>query len=63
MSNRRSLTSLVQRAIDSGRHRVDIQPDGRITILPSATIPDEVGDAALDAEIRDLMAEYGHASH
>lgn len=61
-SNRRSLTAIVQRAIESGHHRVDISPDGRVTILPLAVSPAQAEDAALDAEIRDLLND-GHATH
>lgn len=61
-SNRRSLTAIVQRAIESGHHRVDIAPDGKITILPLSVAPAQAEDAALDAEIRDLLND-GHAPH
>lgn len=63
MASRRSLTSLAQRAIDSGRHRVEILPDGRITILPLAIDPLQADDAALDAEIRGLIDGHGDARH
>lgn len=61
-SIRRSLTAIVQRAIQSGHHRVDISPDGKVTILPLSVSPVQAEDAALDAEIRDLLND-GHAPH
>lgn len=61
-SNRRSLTAIVQKAINSGQHRVDITPDGKVTILPLAVSPAQAEDAALDAEIRELI-NGGHAPH
>ncbi len=61
-SNRRSLTSIIQRAIESGQHRVDISPEGKVTILPLAVPPVQAEDAALDAEIRELL-DGGHAPH
>lgn len=61
-SNRRSLTAIVQRAIESGHHRVDISPDGKVTILPLTVSPAQAEEAALDAEIRDLLND-GHATH
>ncbi|MNY42186.1 hypothetical protein D3C86_1770510 [compost metagenome] len=61
-SNRRSLTAIVQKAIASGQHRVDISPDGKVTILPLAIPPAQAEDAALDAEIRELF-DGGHAPH
>lgn len=62
MSNRRSLTAIVQKAIASGQHRVDITPEGKVTILPLAVPPAQAEDAALDAEIRELL-DGGHAPH
>lgn len=61
-SNRRSLTSIIQRAIESGQHRVDISPEGKVTILPLAVPTAQAEDAALDAEIRELL-DGGHAPH
>ena len=61
-SNRRSLTAIVQKAISSGQHRVDITPEGKVTILPLAVPPAQAEDAALDAEIRELF-DVGHAPH
>lgn len=61
-SNRRSLTSIVQRAIEGGQHRVDIAPDGKVTILPLAIPAAQAEEAALDAEIRELL-DGGHAPH
>lgn len=61
-SNRRSLTAIVQKAIDSGHHRVDISPDGKVTILPLNVSAAQADDAALDAEIRELL-NGGHAPH
>lgn len=59
-SNRRSLTSLVQRAIQSGNHRVDIAPDGKVTILPLNASVVQADSIALDAEISELL-NNGHA--
>lgn len=61
-SNRRSLTAIVQKAIASGQHRVDISPEGKVTILPLAVPAAQAEDAALDAEIRELL-DGGHAPH
>ncbi|MNE81878.1 hypothetical protein D3C77_399490 [compost metagenome] len=61
-SNRRSLTSLVQKAIDGGNHRVDISPDGKVTILPLTVSAAQAEDFALDAEIRELLGD-GDARH
>lgn len=67
MKSRRSLTALanraVERAIDGGRHRVSIDEAGRVTILPLGIDPLQADDAALDAEIRGLISEDGHAPH
>lgn len=60
-SNRRSLTSLVQRAIQSGNHRVDIDPDGKVTILPLNVSAAQADSVALDAEISELI--NGPAAH
>lgn len=60
---RRSANSLVRYAIDSGRHRVTIDSDGKAVILPLAVDPVQAEDAALDAEIRGLMSEDGDARH
>lgn len=59
-SNRRSLTTLVQRAIMSGNHRVDIAPDGKVTILPLNVSAAQADQIALDAEISELL-NNGHA--
>lgn len=59
-SNRRSLTTLVQRAILSGNHRVDIAPDGKVTILPLNVSAAQADSIALDAEISELL-NNGHA--
>lgn len=61
-SAHRSLTSLVQRAIDGGNHRVDITPDGKVSILPLMVTPAQAEDYALDAEIRELLGD-GDARH
>lgn len=58
-TNRRSLTSLVQRAIQSGNHRVDIAPDGMVTILPLNVSAAQADNIALDAEISELL-NNGH---
>lgn len=60
-STRRSLTSLVQKAIQSGNHRVDIAPDGKVTILPLNITAAQADDVALDAEIAELI-NNGHAT-
>ncbi len=57
--SRRSLTSLVQRAIQSGNHRVDIAPDGMVTILPLNVSAAQADQIALDAEISELL-NNGH---
>lgn len=62
-SNRRSLTAIVQKALNSGQHRVDIAPDGKVTILPLGVSAAQADDAALDAEIREHMSQHGDASH
>lgn len=58
-TNRRSLTSLVQRAIQSGNHRVDIASDGMVTILPLNVSAAQADNIALDAEISELL-NNGH---
>lgn len=62
VAKRMSLTAIVQKAIASGQHRVDIAPDGKVTILPLAVPPAQAEDVALDAEIRELI-DGGHAPH
>lgn len=59
---RRSANSLVRYAIDSGRHRVTIDADGRTVILPLGVDPVQADEAALDAEIRAHLGD-GHAAH
>lgn len=59
-SNRRSLNMLVQHAIQSGNHRVDIAPDGKVTILPLNVSPVQADQIAADAEIFELL-NNGHA--
>lgn len=61
LSSRRSLTTLVQKAILSGNHRVDIAPDGNVTILPLHVSAAKAADVALDAEIAELL-NNGHAA-
>ncbi len=63
MVSRRSITGLVQRAIVGGKHRVEILPDGRVSILPLSVDPAQAQDAALDAEIRELIGGHGDARH
>lgn len=51
-------------AIAGGQHRVDIAPDGRVTILPLAVPVAQADDAALDAEIANLInRSHGDATH
>ena len=59
---RRGLTSLVLKAINSGNHRVDIAPDGKITILPLNGTASHADDVALDNEIGELL-NNGHATN
>lgn len=62
-SNRRSLTAIVQKAIASGQHRVDITPDGKVTILPLGVSTAQADEVALDAEIREHLSQHGDAAH
>jgi len=55
---RRSLMRAVTRAIEGGRHIVDIDPaTGRVRILPIGSDLAQADDAALDAEIREHMGQ------
>lgn len=62
-SNRRSLTAIVQKAIASGQHRVDITPEGKVTILPLNGSAAQADETALDAEIREHLSQHGDAAH
>lgn len=63
----RRLTGLQQRAIDravaGGRHRVSITAEGDVVILPIDVTPEQGETDALDAEIREFMAQDGDAAH
>ncbi|NBW06955.1 MAG: hypothetical protein EBR82_02890 [Caulobacteraceae bacterium] len=67
MSGARRLTGLQQRsidrAIDGGRHRISINAEGVVIILPIDADPGQADAAALDAEIRELLETDGDARH
>lgn len=52
---RRSLARAINRAIDGGRHMIDIRPDGAVRILPIDADSVQADGSALDADIRELM--------
>lgn len=56
------LDRAIARAIEGGRHQVIIDADGRTRILPCDASLAQVDDAALDAEIRELLGD-GDARH
>lgn len=62
----RRTTTLQQRAIDraieGGRHRISIDTNGHLVILPLGLDASQADDAALDAEIREHLND-GHAAH
>ena len=58
----RGLQATIRRAIEGGQHRIDIDPDGKVSILPLAVPPKLADDVALDEEIRELL-EHGDGGH
>ena len=68
MTSNRALSARARHALDvaitGGQHRVDISPDGKVTILPLAVPVAQADDAALDAEIADhLSKQHGDVAH
>lgn len=55
--SRRTMLEAIKAAIEGGQHRLDFQPDGRLTILPLAVDPAQAQAAALDAEIQELLGD------
>lgn len=66
-SGARRLTGIAARAIDraiaGGQHQVRIASDGEVLILPLGSTLGQADEAALDAEIQDVINGDGDAAY